>query len=289
MEPVLLDGRSVAADVLAKLRIRLARTGRSPRLALLRVGEDPASQIYVKRKCAVAAELGIQTLLQIFPETASAGEVLDRLAVWNGDDSIDAILVQAPLPTRNFQERVFAGIDPTKDVDGFHPHNFGLLAQGRPGGFVPCTAKGIVHLLRAWEVPLAGRHVVILGRSLIVGLPLALLLQSRSVDATVTLCHSRSANVRDLTRSAEILISATGRAHSIGPEDIREGSVVVDVGQDRLPDSGAPGGLRLCGDVDFASVRGRCSHITPVPGGVGPMTIAMLMENVVEAYENRHR
>jgi methylenetetrahydrofolate dehydrogenase (NADP+)/methenyltetrahydrofolate cyclohydrolase len=284
---VLLDGKAVAAALLEKVRFAVSRGPRQPRLAILRVGEDRASRRYVERKCAAADRVGIRTVVCVLPQSTDRQSIMAQLERWNGDGDVDGILVQAPLPNKSLQETVFAAIDPKKDVDGFHPQNFGLLAQERPGGFIPCTAKGIVELLRAYAVPIEGRHAVVIGRSLIVGRPLALLLQSRDANGTVTVCHSRSTGLRELARSADILIAAAGSAQLVREDWVRDGAAVVDVGQNFFPDATLPSGYRLCGDVDFAAVAPHCSFITPVPGGVGPMTIAALMENVLLARQ-RH-
>lgn len=284
MATQLLDGKIVAEKFLQELRPRLDRPGRPPCVAFLRVGEEASSQFYVARKRAVAESLGIRSLLAHLDRDAAPEIILSQLERWNGDDSIDGILVQAPLPNRQLQELAFAAVDSAKDVDGFHPHNFGLLALDRSDGFVPCTALGILHLLRAYGVELEGRHVAIVGRSTIVGRPLALLLQSRSVNATVSVCHSKSGDLaRSLCRSADVVVVAAGSAHLVGPSWIRKGAIVVDVGQTAV--TGPDGCRRPVGDVDFAAVAPLCQAITPVPGGVGPMTVAMLMGNVVRAWE----
>ncbi|MDR3316648.1 MAG: bifunctional 5,10-methylenetetrahydrofolate dehydrogenase/5,10-methenyltetrahydrofolate cyclohydrolase [Puniceicoccales bacterium] len=283
----LLDGKRVAAEILEGLRRRIACLPHPPCIAFLRIGENAASRFYVGRKVAVAKDLGIRSIVEVFPEQVAEKTILEQLSRWNSDGEIDGILVQAPLPSREFQRSAFAAVDPAKDVDGFHPYNFGLLAQERPGGFIPCTPKGILRLLEAYAIPTDGRHAVIVGRSLIVGRPLSLLLQSHGANATVTVCHSRSQQLRSIVRSADILISAAGQPNLILEDMVAEGTTVVDVGQNSVPDETFPGGHRLCGDVDFPALRHRCSHLTPVPGGVGPMTVAMLMENAVEAVERK--
>jgi methylenetetrahydrofolate dehydrogenase (NADP+)/methenyltetrahydrofolate cyclohydrolase len=279
--PQILDGQRIADELLEKLRVAVAafteQLGRRPKLALLRIGENPASVFYMRRKCAAAERIGIESTLAIFPATAPMGSVEEKISQWNGNPSVDGILVQAPLPSGEYQRSIFNAIDPKKDVDGFHPINAGKLACEDPSGFIPCTPKGILWLLRAYDIPLAGRHVVIIGRSLIVGRPLGLLLQSRTVNATVTICHSQSRNLPRITHTADVLIAATGHVNLVTADMVSEGTVIIDVGQNRDKT-----GL-LCGDVDFPSVAPRCSHITPVPGGVGPMTVAMLMENVIQA------
>jgi methylenetetrahydrofolate dehydrogenase (NADP+)/methenyltetrahydrofolate cyclohydrolase len=193
--------------------------------------------------------------------------------------------VQAPLPRHLAKENIFSAIAPEKDVDGFNPYNFGLMAQEQCCAFIPCTPKGILRLLRAYDIPTVGRHAVVVGRSLIVGRPMALLLQSRSVNATVTVCHSQSSGLKNFTRSADIVICAAGQPRLIDADSIREGATVIDVGQNTS--QAGQGKFRLCGDVDFDSVFPRCGHITPVPGGVGPMTVAMLLENTVDAFSRK--
>ncbi|MDR2340821.1 MAG: bifunctional 5,10-methylenetetrahydrofolate dehydrogenase/5,10-methenyltetrahydrofolate cyclohydrolase [Puniceicoccales bacterium] len=282
--PQILDGQRIGEEMLVALRDKaesfLVRTGRKPKLALLRIGENPASALYMRRKCAVAEKIGIECTASVFPIGTPLESVEEKISQWNNSPSVDAIMVQAPLPSAEYQRSVFNAIDPKKDVDGFHPVNVGKLACEDSSGFVPCTPKGILRLLHAHDIPLAGRHVVIIGRSSIVGRPLGLLLQSRTVNATVTICHSRSQNLASITRAADILVVAAGRAKLVTADMVKNGIVVVDVGQNR-DESGL-----LCGDVDFRSVAPRCMYITPVPGGVGPMTVAMLMENVIQACEH---
>ena len=283
MTATLLDGRRVADGLLDDVAAAVSRLNRPPQLAILRVGENEASRLYVERKCAAAKKVTIGATVSVLGAAATLKEILGQIDRWNRDGEIDGILVQMPLPNGSMQEAIFDAIDPSKDVDGFHPYNFGLLAQGRSGGFVPCTPRGIVHLLHCYGIATAGRHAVVIGRSLIVGRPLSYLLQSRGVDATVTLCHSRSRNLKEIAKSADILISATGSPGLVGGDWIADGAVVVDVGQNFIGDSSSKSGKKLVGDVDFAAVCDRCSHITPVPGGVGPLTVAMLMGNVLHA------
>ncbi|MDR2677382.1 MAG: bifunctional 5,10-methylenetetrahydrofolate dehydrogenase/5,10-methenyltetrahydrofolate cyclohydrolase [Puniceicoccales bacterium] len=281
VSPQILDGQRIAGESLTKLQSSVEafteRMGRKPKFALLRVGENPASVFYMRRKCAMAEKMGIESIVAVFPVGTPQEFVEEEISNWNGDPSIDGILVQAPLPSAEYQRFIFNAIHPGKDVDGFHPVNMGKLACEDPSGFVPCTPKGILRLLRAYDIPLEGHHVVIIGRSLIVGRPLGLLLQSRAVNATVTVCHSQSRNLAEITRTADVLIVAAGQAKLVTVDMVKERTVVVDVGQNRDKNGS------LCGDVDFPAVAPRCAYITPVPGGVGPMTIAMLMENVIQA------
>ncbi|MDR1438260.1 MAG: bifunctional 5,10-methylenetetrahydrofolate dehydrogenase/5,10-methenyltetrahydrofolate cyclohydrolase [Puniceicoccales bacterium] len=283
----LLDGRRVADEYLEKVHRRIRGEGHSPHLALLRVGENPASVFYVKRKSIAAERIGIASTVRIFPENSPLNDVLEQVQSWNGDPSIDGILVQAPLPNGEYQRAIFRAIDPSKDVDGFHPLNMGKLVCEDPTAFAPCTPKGVMALLEAYGIPLRGRHVVVIGRSLIVGKPLAILLQSRAISATVTLCHSQTDGLEGILRSADVIVTAVGQANLVTAPMVSRGTVVVDVGQNHV--ATGTGELRLCGDVDFESVAPKCSYITPVPGGVGPMTIAMLLGNVTEAYFRRQK
>ncbi|MDR0340422.1 MAG: bifunctional 5,10-methylenetetrahydrofolate dehydrogenase/5,10-methenyltetrahydrofolate cyclohydrolase, partial [Puniceicoccales bacterium] len=270
-----------------KIRAEVAALDSPPRLAVMMVGENAASCRYVERKCKAAAEVGIGTKLCLLPAGTAKKEILRQLDLWNDDDSIDGILVQAPLPDRSQEDEIFSAVNPAKDVDGFHPNNLGLLALGQRDWLIPCTPKGILHLLEAYGIAIADRRIVVIGRSRIVGLPLALLLQGRGLDGTVTLCHSRTANLREVAREADLLISAVGSPNLVGADWVREHTTVVDVGQNFFSDPSAPGNRRLRGDVDFVAVAPRCSAITPVPGGVGPMTVASLLENVLLAARRR--
>ncbi|MDR2576908.1 MAG: bifunctional 5,10-methylenetetrahydrofolate dehydrogenase/5,10-methenyltetrahydrofolate cyclohydrolase [Puniceicoccales bacterium] len=284
MAAKILDGKVLAARIADDLRERVRCCDRAPCLAVMIVGEHAASQLYVRRKTAMANDLGMHSVVCALPASADEKMILRQITEWNANDAIDGILIQAPLPTESLQRATFATVAPHKDVDGFHPYNFGLLAQEQDGGFIPCTPKGILRLLQVNGIPLAGQRVVVIGRSLIVGRPLALLLQSRSVNATVTVCHSHSRNLSSITTSADILISAAGCPKLIGRSMVRPGAVFVDVGQNVVANANAPTRKCLCGDGIFEELFPLCSHITPVPGGVGPMTVAMLMENLLEAY-----
>lgn len=286
----LIDGRAIAAQVLADLRPRLEtlRTrGVQPGLVFVRVGEDPASRVYVERKEKMAAELGIRSETHVLPESTSEAQLLDLLDRLNRDETWHGILVQAPLPRHIRPERVYAAVRPDKDVDGFHPVNMGRLLLGDPGGFVPCTPAGIQELLVRSGISWEGAHVVILGRGNIVGKPLAALLCQKAprANATVTLCHSATRDLAAHCRRADILVAAMGVPEFVRAEMVRPGAVVVDVGVNRVPDPNRPGAARLVGDVAFAEVQAVAGRITPNPGGVGPMTIAMLMQNTVRAAE----
>lgn len=284
---VLIDGKAVSETVLERVAeesARFAAAFRPPHLAVIIVGENPASQAYVKSKVKAAGRCGIDSILIELPEETEEGTLLERLERLNADPGVDAVLVQMPLPGHMDQQRVIETVSPAKDVDGLHPYNLGRLAADRPR-FVPCTPLGIMELLSRYNVRTAGARAVVIGRSVLVGKPMALLLsrKHRTGDATVTLCHSRSADLAAAAREADILVAAVGRANAIGPEMVKEGAVVIDVGINRIADSASPRGYRICGDVDFDSVRPKASLITPVPGGVGLMTVAMLMRNTLQA------
>ena len=281
----LIDGNQIATDIVAELKAQVATfTGRKPSIALVRVGEDPASVSYVTKKQKTSAEIGITSRLILPPVTISQGELFKLIDGLNDDPTVDGILVQSPLPKGMNEVAVFRRIAAYKDVDGFHVLNLGKLAQEDPDGFVACTPAGIMELLKRSGVKLAGQHVVVLGRSLIVGKPVALLAMSRSANATVTVCHSQTANLPAITRQADVLIAAIGKAEFVTADMVKPGVVVIDVGMNRVIDPSRKTGFRLTGDVHFPTVSPLCSKITPVPGGVGPMTVAMLMANTVKAY-----
>lgn len=275
----LLDGRVVAKATLQALRPRIDVLSRPPGIAVVRVGEDPASKVYVGRKTARAERLGFRHEEVHLDDTASQAEleaIVDRL---NADEGIDGILVQLPLPPGLDSTAILDRIDPAKDVDGFHPDNAGHLSQGR-ARFVPCTPHGVMRLLEHAGVSLEGKRAVVVGRSNIVGRPMGMLLEQ--ANATVTVAHSRTRDLPGLLAEADVVVAAVGRPHFVKGEWIREGAVVIDVGINRLDDG------RLVGDVDTDAAAERAALITPVPGGVGPMTIAMLMANTVRAAELRH-
>jgi len=283
----LIRGKPVAEGILEDIAGRVgefSRRLRSPKLVVIIVGEDPASQVYIGMKVRAAARCGIDSSLIELPASTVQGELLGLLESLNADAGTDGILVQMPLPEGIDQQTVIERISPDKDVDGLHPFNLGRIAAGSPR-FVPCTPAGIAVLLDRYGVETRGRHAVVVGRSVLVGKPMALLLASKGVggDATVTICHSRTEDLAAIVRTADILIAAVGSPRMITGEMVREGAVVIDVGVNRVDDPGAPRGYRLCGDVDFEAVRPRASLITPVPGGVGPMTVAMLMSNTYQA------
>jgi len=285
-----IDGAAVAQKVHQETRQRieaLSARGIQPGLAVVLVGDDPASRAYVRSKDKRAAELGFYSVKKELPVTTTQEELLAVVQALNSDPAIHGILVQSPPPKQIDEAAIVRAIDPNKDVDGFHPVNVAKLALEDPTGFVPCTPLGCIRLLEEAGVPTAGANAVVVGRSMIVGKPMALLLMRRGKggDATVTVAHSRSKNLAAITRSAEIVIAAVGRPHFLGADHIGEGAVVIDVGINRIDDPTSPKGTRLVGDVDYDAVAEKCAAITPVPGGVGPMTIAMLMANTVQACE----
>jgi methylenetetrahydrofolate dehydrogenase (NADP+)/methenyltetrahydrofolate cyclohydrolase len=288
----LIDGNKIAADIVTELKTQVAALpGRKPCIALVRVGEDPASVSYVRKKEKTSADIGIESRVILPPVTISQDELFALIDQLNADPTVDGILVQSPLPKGINEVAVFRRIAAHKDVDGFHTLNLGKLAQEDETGFVACTPAGIMELLQRAGVSLSGKHVVVLGRSLIVGKPAALLAMQRKAwaNATVTVCHSQTANLPALTRQADVLIAAIGRAEFVTADMIKPGAVVIDVGVNRVPDATKKTGYRLTGDVHFPTVSPLCAKITPVPGGVGPMTVAMLMQNTVKAHRQNAR
>ncbi len=282
----LIDGKSVAAAVLAECQLEIAKLqqqGIQPGLAVVIVGDDPASHVYVASKVKTCAELGMHSEKIQLPASTSQEELLKVVHRLNADPKIHGILVQSPPPPHINEEEIIRAIDPRKDVDGFHPENVAKLVLEDPTGFVPCTPAGSMRLLEAAGIDTQGANVVVLGRSMIVGKPMALLLMAKNANATVTVAHSRSRDLPALCRSADILVAAVGRPEMVKADWVKEGAVVIDVGINRVPDSTKKSGFRLTGDVAFEEVAPKCRAITPVPGGVGPMTIAMLMKNTLQA------
>lgn len=282
----LIDGKAVAATVLAECRqevLALTAQGIQPGLAVVLVGEDPASQVYVGSKVKTCGDLGIFSQKIVLPASTSQEELMQVVRDLNNDPAIHGILVQSPPPKHIDEEEIIRTIDPRKDVDGFHPQNVAKLALEDPTGFVPCTPAGSMRLLAAAGIDTNGAEAVVLGRSMIVGKPMALLLMAKNANATVTVAHSRSKDLPAICRRADILIAAVGRPDMVKADWVKDGAVVIDVGINRVEDSSKKSGYRLTGDVDFASVAPKCRAITPVPGGVGPMTIAMLMKNTLQA------
>ena len=286
----ILDGKSLAADLRAEVAAAVAEwqaaTGRAPGLAVVLVGDDPASRSYVTAKEKACAAAGIRSREIHLPASTAKADVLAAVRALNADDAVDGILVQLPLPEASIEREVIEAVDPAKDVDGFHPTNVGRMVLGLPA-FVPCTPAGVVELLRRAGVALAGASVVVIGRSQIVGRPLSILLSQKGVDATVTLCHTRTQDLARFTRAADVVVVAAGRPGTLTADMVKSGAVVIDVGVNRVPDASKATGYRLVGDVDFAAVAEKAAAITPVPGGVGPLTIAMLLKNTLEAARRR--
>ncbi len=288
MTAEIIDGKAIAEDVRAKVKVSVAErlaAGKSvPGLATVLVGDNPASQVYVRSKRKACEEAGIQSFGVELPATATQAEVEGAVRELNQDNRVNGILVQLPLPSHLDEEAVLNTINLNKDVDGFHPVNIGRLAQkGREPAFVPCTPAGCIYLLEKTLPTLRGVNAVVLGRSNIVGMPVALLLVR--ADATVTICHSRSKDLPAIVREADVLIAAVGRPEMVRGEWVKPGAVVIDVGINRVEDVSKKSGYRLVGDVAYEEVREVASHITPVPGGVGPMTIAMLLQNTLRGAE----
>src|SRR5437764_4548763 len=284
----LIDGRAIAEKVYVDLRCEIAELkakGVTPGLAVVLVGDNPASRAYVRSKDKMCRELGLHSLKLELPASTIQTELLSRVDELNQDSSIHGILVQSPPPEHIDEPAIVRALDPRKDVDGFHPENVAKLVIDDPTGFVPCTPLGVQRLLLESKIEINGVHIVVLGRSMIVGKPLALLLmqKNKNGNATVTVVHSRSSDLAEITRAADILVAAIGRAEFVKADHVREGAVVIDVGINRVEEATSERGYRLVGDVAFDEVSRRASAITPVPGGVGPMTIAMLIANTVRA------
>ena len=275
---MILDGKAVSEKRLELLKEKIEESGLYPRLATVIVGEDPASKLYVRMKHRTCERVGIGSIGIELPEDASTERVLEAVTRLNNDPDINGILVQLPLPSQVDTTRVINAVAPGKDVDGFHPYNLGRLLAGDPV-FAPCTPQGIMTILEEYRIPIQGQRAVVVGRSIDVGRPMAALLLN--ADATVTICHSKTKKIEDEMRGADILVSAVGRLKFVRPEMVKEGATVIDVGIN-YDEQG-----KLCGDVDFEAVRDRAGAITPVPGGVGPMTIATLMENTFLAAKSR--
>jgi methylenetetrahydrofolate dehydrogenase (NADP+)/methenyltetrahydrofolate cyclohydrolase len=289
---MLIDGKKIAEEIQAELKTKIQGiTGRKPGLAVILVGDNPASQLYVNRKAQACEEIGMHSIKRLFPSSITETELLKEVENLNRNDDIDGILIQLPLPPQINSTRVMRSIDPSKDVDGFHPINVGKLMIGDTDGFVPCTPLGIKALLNRSKIELSGKHVVILGRSNIVGKPLAALLMQNTQDAnaTVTVLHSKSKNIPEICRTADIIVAAMGQPKFITKDMVKPGAVIIDVGTNRIANPSKKSGFELAGDVDFHHVKEICAWITPVPGGVGPMTIAMLLSNTWSSYQRRHK
>ena len=289
---VLLDGKRISEQILEEIKVEvesLVRSGmRPPHLAVILVGNDPASETYVGSKVKTCERVGFQSTLIRMPATISESELLNKIEELNNDPGLDGFIVQSPLPKHISDSKVVNAISPSKDVDGFHPENLGRVALNMPA-FLPATPFGIVELLARYEIPTLGKHCVVIGRSHIVGLPVSLLMvrNSKPGNCTVTICHSKTVDLKKHTLQADILIVATGQTESVTADMVKEGVVVVDVGISRVPDSTKKSGFRLAGDVKFDEVGPKCSYITPVPGGVGPMTIASLLKNTLDGVNRR--
>ncbi|WP_404458418.1 bifunctional methylenetetrahydrofolate dehydrogenase/methenyltetrahydrofolate cyclohydrolase FolD [Sutcliffiella horikoshii] len=281
MSAVIVSGKDLAVEKRAFIKEKVSELHTEkniqPSLAVILVGRDPASQSYVRAKQKACEEAGIRSILEEYPSSITQQELLDRISHFNGDASVHGILVQLPLPDHIDELAVIEHISPNKDVDGFHPVNIGRMMIDQKS-FLPCTPYGIVEMIKSLDVAISGKHVVVIGRSNIVGKPVGQLLLKE--DATVTYCHSRTRDLASITKQADILIAAVGRAKLIGPEYVKDGAIVIDVGVNRLETG------KLCGDVDFESVKEKASFITPVPGGVGPMTITMLLHNTLQSAQN---
>ena len=285
MSAVIIDGKQIAADVRAEVAAKVAELkekGIVPCLAVILVGENPASVSYVTGKRKALAEVGMADRSIQMPESTKEEELLRLIAELNADSSVHGILVQLPLPKHIDEDKVIMAIDPSKDVDGFHPVSVGNLMIGRPG-FLPCTPHGIIVLLKKMGIETSGKHAVVIGRSNIVGKPVSILLARKDVNCTVTMCHTGTKDMGAITRQADIIVVASGHPHTLTADMVSEGAVIIDVGVNRIPDASKKSGFRLIGDCDFDDLVEKASYITPVPGGVGPMTIAMLMQNTLES------
>ncbi len=290
----LIDGKKTSTEIKQEIAAEVAEMTaagiRRPHLAAILVGHDGGSETYVANKVKSCAECGFESTLLRFEDDITEEQLLAEVRKLNADDNIDGFIVQLPLPKHIDEQRVIETVDPDKDVDGFHPVNVGRLSIGLPG-FKSATPAGIIELLRRYNIETCGKHVVVIGRSNIVGKPVASLLMQKGNpgDATVTVCHSRTANLADITRRADIVIAALGKPGFVTVDMIKDGATVIDVGTTRVPDPSRKSGFRLCGDVDFENVAPKCAFITPVPGGVGPMTICSLMINTLQAAKQRRR
>lgn len=288
MSAVIIDGKQIAQDLRSQVAGKvseLKKKGIMPCLAVILVGQNPASVSYVTGKRKALAEVGMLDRSIELPEDISQETLLKEIDKLNKDPDVHGILVQLPLPKTIDEDKIIMAIDPSKDVDGFHPVNVGNLMIGRPG-FLPCTPHGIIYLLQKMGIETSGKHAVVIGRSNIVGKPVSILLARKEVNATVTICHTGTRNMAEITKEADILVVASGHPHTLTKDMVKEGAVIIDVGVNRIPDSSKKSGFRLIGDCDFDDLKESASYITPVPGGVGPMTIAMLMQNTLESAEN---
>ena len=288
MSAIIIDGKQIAADVrqdVANKVSELKKKGIVPCLAVILVGENPASVSYVTGKQKALAEVGMVDRSVHLPENTSEDDLLKLIDELNKDNSVHGILVQLPLPKHINEDKVIMAIAPEKDVDGFHPVSVGNMMIGRPG-FLPCTPHGIIVLLKKMGIETSGKHAVVIGRSNIVGKPVSILLARKDTNCTVTMCHTGTKNMAEITKQADILVVASGHPHTLTKDMVKPGAVIIDVGVNRIPDRSKKSGFRLIGDCDFDDLVETASYITPVPGGVGPMTIAMLMYNTLESAQN---
>jgi methylenetetrahydrofolate dehydrogenase (NADP+)/methenyltetrahydrofolate cyclohydrolase len=288
---MIIDGKKIAAEIELEIQKKIALIeGRKPCLAVILVGTHPASIVYTNRKTEMCKFVGMTSIKKEFPENTSESDLLLEIEKLNLDENVDGILVQLPLPHHMNPEKITNCILPQKDVDGFHPMNLGNLLIGDSKTFYPCTPLGIKVLLERTNIEVSGKHVLIIGRSNIVGKPmLAMLIQNKAFgNATVTIAHQHTKNLRDLSRLADIIIVAVGKPEFVHADMVKDGAVVIDVGINKVNDPSKKSGYRIVGDVDFENVKSKCSFITPVPGGVGPMTIAMLLSNTLSSYEKTH-
>lgn len=289
MGATIIDGKAIAAEIRAEVAVKvkkLKENGITPCLAVILVGENPASVSYVTGKQKALSEVGMNDRSIRLPENTDESELLEIIGKLNEDDSVHGILVQLPLPKHVDEEKIILAIKPEKDVDGFHPMNVGNLVIGKKT-FLPCTPHGIIVLLEKMGIETDGKHAVVVGRSNIVGKPVSLLLARKNINCTVTICHTGTKNMKEMTRLADILVVASGRPHTVTKDMVKPGATVIDVGVNRIPDDSKKSGFRLVGDCDFDEIKEIASFITPVPGGVGPMTISMLICNTLLAAENK--
>ena len=287
----LINGNEIAQEIIEELKIEVsAIQGGKPCVVFIRVGEDPASISYVSKKEKTAEKIGIESRLQLYPNSISQDELLEEISLANNNNEVHGILVQAPLPDHIDERTIFNHVSPSKDVDGFNAFNLGKLCQEQEDAFISCTPAGIIELIKRKNITTEGKHVVVLGRSLIVGKPAGMLFLRKGFpgNATVTFCHSRTPNLENHTLRADIIIAAIGKPQFVTKDMVKEGATIIDVGINRIEDSNKKSGFRLVGDVDFEQVAPQTKFITPVPGGVGPMTVAMLMKNTVQAFKGNH-
>jgi methylenetetrahydrofolate dehydrogenase (NADP+)/methenyltetrahydrofolate cyclohydrolase len=286
----IIDGKKISEEIkneiAEEVKQRIAKGGKKPCLAAILVGNDGGSETYVAHKVKACEQVGFDSIMIRLPETVSENELIEKVIDVNNDPKIDGLIVQLPLPKHISEEKIIETIVPEKDVDGFHPVNVGRMVAGM-STFVSATPFGIMELLKRYKIETAGKHCVVVGRSNIVGRPMSILMSQKGIDATVTVCHSRSKNLAEITRSADILIAALGKPEFLTGEMVKEGAVVIDVGTTRVSSSETKSGWKLTGDVKFAKVAPKCSFITPVPGGVGPMTIVSLLRNTLKAAERK--